>query len=390
MSAQTQTEPLYFSSIEPGQIESQLDRLLDDNRKQIELLTSAETPVSWDTLVAPLLDLEDRIEQFWSPVLHLNAVAQTPEIRKAVEAGLPKLSDYQTELGQNQALFQAFKTLRENDDFSSLSIDKQQYIKNTLIDFKHSGISLSIEDQAVFKAHKSRLSALSSQFANNLMDATDAWSLTITDKQRLDGLPEEALAQFAQQAKDQGESGYRITLTQPDFMAVMRFAADRELRETLYHAFSTRASEIGPDQGRFDNSAIMDEILALRHEIAQMLGFEQYADLSLQKKMANSVATVDAFLQELTEHARPKAKQELAELTEFAKQRDGIYPLQAWDVPYYSELKRQHDFDFSEQDIKPYFPADQVINGLFEICSKLFGLTTVSYTHLTLPTIYSV
>lgn len=374
MSTNTTDSPICFTEINPETIEAQLDALLIENKQKIRALTDNPKAPLWDNVIAPLLDLDDALEQFWAPISHLNAVAQTPALREAVVACQPKLTNYHTEIGQDQALYQVFQSIHSDATFTELSEDKQQYIKNTLIDFEHSGIALPLHEQQQFKKIKSRLSELSTQFANQLLDATAAWSITLDDKSALAGLPEDDVARFAEQARDKHTQGYRITLTQPDFLAVMRFAQDRSLRETVYHAFVTRASEVGPNAGQYDNGPIMDELLSLRHQMAQLLGYQQYSELSLRKKMAESVEQVEAFLQQLAEHARPKAREELAELTAFAEQHSGIIELQAWDVPYFSELKRQHDLNYSEQELKPYLPVDQVIDGMFAICQQLFGI----------------
>ncbi|MCL7743960.1 oligopeptidase A [Guyparkeria hydrothermalis] len=363
-----------FDRIEPAHIEPAIDRILADNRRAVAERLDQGAPFSWDNFVAPMEALDDRLDRAWSPVSHLNAVVNTPELRQAYEACLPKLSDYATELGQNEALFAAYRAVSERDDFSELSVEQRRVVDNALRDFRLAGVDLPPSDKERYKALKSELSQLTTRFANNLLDATNAWSLDIDDESRLAGLPESARAMFRAAADRDGQSGWRVTLEMPSFLAVMTHAEDRSLRETLYEAFVTRASDVGPHAGEWDNGPVMDRILAIRHELAQLLGFDNYAQRSLATKMASDPAQVLGFLQDLADQAVPRARQELGELEAFARESGGPDALRPWDVAFYAEKLREARFDISQEQIKPYFPADRVVDGLFAVVGRLFGI----------------
>ncbi len=363
-----------FDRIAPEHIEPAIDRILDENRAAIAERLEQGAPFSWQNFVAPMEALEDRIDRAWSPVSHLNAVVNTPELRAAYEACLPKLSDYSTDLGQNEELFAAYRAVRERDDFDSLSGDQRRVVENAIRDFRLAGVDLEPRDKARFKALKSELSQLTTRFANNLLDATNAWSLDIEDESRLAGLPNSARAMFRQAAENAGVSGWRIGLEMPSFIAVMTHAEDRDLRETLYEAFVTRASDVGPHAGEWDNGPVMERILEIRHELAQLLGFDNYAQRSLETKMASDPAEVLAFLQELADQAVPKARRELADLQTFARESGGPETLQPWDLAFYAEKYREARFAISQEQLKPYFPADHVVEGLFTVVGRLFGI----------------
>ena len=363
-----------FDSIRPGHVEPAIDDILADNRERIRRRLEQGAPFTWEGFAAPMDEMADRIDRAWAPVSHLNAVMNGPEVRAAYEACLPKLSDYATELGQNEALYRAYEAIRSGEEFDGLSAERQKVIENTLRDFRLSGVDLPERDKARFKALKSELSRLTTTFANNLLDATNAWSLTLTDEGRLAGVPESSRAMFRQAAEAENEPGWRITLDFPSFIAVMTHAEDRDLRETVYEAFVTRASDVGPHGGRWDNTPVMERILAIRHEISGLLGFANYAERSLATKMADSPTAVLDFLERLAEQALPRARQEIRELAEFARNAGGPEELAPWDVAFYSEKLREARFSISQEQLKPYFPADRVVDGLFQVVGRLFGI----------------
>ncbi|ANJ66811.1 oligopeptidase A [Halothiobacillus diazotrophicus] len=373
-----------FDQIQPGHIEPAIDKILAENRAAIAERLSQGAPFTWANFVEPMDAMADRLDRAWSPVSQLNAVVNTPELRTVYEACQSKLSDYHTELGQNAALFRAYEAIRQSEEFATLSGERQKVIENTLRDFRLSGVDLPEADKARYKALKSELSKLTTQFANNVLDATNAWSLTITDEARLAGVPDSAMAMFRQGAERADEAGWRITLDFPSFIAVMTYAEDRDLRETVYHAFVTRASEVGPHAGQWDNGPLMDRILAIRHELAQLLGFANYAERSLATKMADSPAQVLDFLNTLADQALPRAREELAELTDFARKHGGPVfghagQLKPWDLSFYGEKLRKAHFDISQEQLKPYFPADRVVAGLFEVVNRLFGIRVTEH-----------
>ena len=348
---------------------NEFKELLASQRRQIEQLAATKAP-RWDNFMVPMEALSDALNQCWTPLSHLNSVANSPEIRKVYNACLPLLSDYYTDLGQNHALFAAYQALHDHDDFNQLNTIQQRVIELALRDFRLSGIDLNNADQQRYKKIAARLSELTTQFENNIIDATQAWQYHIADVSLLDGVPEQRLQAMQSAAKAKELDGYLATLDYPCYHDLVTYADNAELRETLYHAFCTRASDQGPNAGQFDNSQLMHEILSLRQEMAALLGFDHYADLSLMPKMATSVAEAQHFLLELAQKVKPSAQQDLAELQQFA----GTTSLQPWDIAYYSEKMRQAHYDLSQTEVKKYFPAEQVVAGLFTIIDKLFAV----------------
>ncbi|RFA39592.1 oligopeptidase A [Alkalilimnicola ehrlichii] len=363
-----------FSQIKPEHVEPAIDRLLAENRQLLNELLEKNDRYGWDNLIAPLEAAEDRLAKAWSPVNHMNSVVNSDALRAAYNACLPKLSEHGTELGQNTALYEAYRQIRESDEYARLSAAQQKTIDNALRDFRLSGVALPEAKKARYKEIAQRLSELSAKFEENLLDATDAWKKHITDPALLSGLPESAQAAAKQAAEQKGLEGWLLTLEFPSFFPVMSYADNRELRREVYEAFSTRASDTGPNAGRWDNLPIMEEILKLRHEKAQLLGFDSYAELSLEPKMAGSTEEVMAFLSDLAERAYPKAQEDLAALQAFAREQDGLEKLEAWDIGYYSEKLRQARYQISQEDLRPYFPETRVIPGLFKVVERLYGL----------------
>jgi oligopeptidase A len=363
-----------FSKIKPEHVVPAIDQLLSDARASVEQHLQATQHYTWENLVEPLEDADDKLGKAWSPVSHMNSVVNSDELREAYNACLPKLSVYSTEMGQNEALFKAYRFIADSDEFASLDTAQQKIIRNALRDFKLSGIDLDDKKKQRYKEISQELSALASNYEENLLDATNAWSKLIRDVDDLAGLPESALAQAKQTAASHNEDGWMITLQFPSYISVMTYADNRELRREHYEAFATRASDQGPHAGHWDNSENMEKILALRHEKARLLGFNNYAELSLATKMAEKPDDVVAFLEDLADRSWRHARKDLAELRDFAKKHYGIKDLQAWDMAYFSEKMRQHFYQLSQEEVKTYFPVTRVLPGLFAIVEKLYGL----------------
>lgn len=363
-----------FDSIQASHLEPAIDQLLSENRDTVRSLLTNTKVYSWDNLLQNLEDMDDRLNRAWSPASHLHSVADSDQLREAYNVCLEKLSDYSTEMGQNEDLFHAYEQIAASDDFKSLTVAQQKIITNALRDFQLSGIALNTEAKERYKVIQQKLSKLQTRFEENLLDATQAWKKLITNPDELSGLPESCLSLAAQTAKSADKEGWLFTLEFPSYMPVMQYADNANLRREIYEAYVTRASDKGPNAGEFDNSTIMVEILKYRTEKAKLLGFESYAHYSLATKMADNPDEVLGFLNDLAERTNKYAKQEFEELKQFAKETKNLSELEAWDVAYYSEKLRQKKFDISQEALRPYFPADQVIQGLFAITSKLYDV----------------
>ena len=364
-----------YSAIRPEHIEPAIDRLLADNRAAIERLLATDTSRTWDNLIRPLEALEDRLSKAWSPVNHLHSVQDSDALRATYNACLPKLSAYSTELGQHEGLYRAYRQIADGAEYARLDPAQRKVIDNALRDFRLSGIALPPEQRARYKDIQQELAQLSAKFAENVLDATQAWTRPVTDESLLAGLPESARALARQTARQRGSDGWLLTLELPSYLPVLNYADDRELRRELYDAYCTRASDRGPNAGRWDNGPLMERILALRHELARLLGFRDYTECSLATKMADSPDQVLAFLADLAGRARPQAQNELDELREFARAHFGIERLETWDIGYYSEKLRQHRYQLSQEELRPYFPTTRVLPGLFAVAEKLFAIT---------------
>jgi oligopeptidase A len=363
-----------FAAIRAEQILPALNQQLAENRSLIAALVADDAPAAWDNLALPLEEAGDKLDQLWAPVSHLHGVRNSDALRAAYDAALPLLTDYATELGQNRGLYERYQALADSAGFAALDGPRQQAIRHALRDFKLSGVALEGEARARYGAIQQRLAELGNRFSNNVLDATQGWTLHIEDAAQLAGLPDSALTLYREAAASRGLTGWFITLDVPAYLPAMQYAEDRALRETLYRAYTTRASDQGPCAGRWDNSALITEILALRHELAQLLGFANYAELSMAPKMAESAAQVLDFLHELAARSRPVAAQDYAELQAFARDELGLPALAAWDIPYASEKLRLSRYALSQEQLRPYFPAERVIEGLFGIVWKLFGV----------------
>lgn len=363
-----------FSRITAADVVPAIDELLRENRARIGEIASQTAPPAWEILVRPLEDLDDRLSRAWSPVSHLNSVANSEELRAAYNDCLPKLSEYWTEIGQDARLFEAYRRLSESPEASRYEPAQHKIIDNALRDFRLSGVDLPADKKMRFSAVAQELSRLQSQFQDNLLDATQGWSKQIEDPSGLSGIPASACMVAKQTAESSGKSGWLFTLEFPSYQAIMTYADDRALREEFYTAYNTRASDQGPNAGRWDNSQLMDRILALRFEQAGLLGYPNYAELSLATKMAESGEHVIRFLTDLAERARPYARNDLSELEAYAREHHGMQSLEVWDMGYFSEKLREYRYAFSEEDVRAYFPAPRVVSGMFRVVERLYGL----------------
>ncbi len=363
-----------FDAFDVSTVEATLDELLSQCRETVKVAAKVASP-NWESVMAPLDKAHNQLSLFWSPVSHLNSVQNSAELRDVYKVCLPKLSAYYTELGQNSELYEVIKKLRASDEFANLSAAQKTVIENELRDFELGGVSLADDKKQRFAELTQELSRLKTEFSDNVLDATNAWELLLPDASRLKGLPDSAIAAARERAERKDKAGYLLNLEFPTVHAIRTFADDRELRKEITIAFTTRASENGPQAGQFDNSQHMVDILKFRNEKAALLGYDSYADLSVVTKMVQSPDEVMNFLNDLAKKAVPQAKAELKELEEFAAHTLDIIDLQAWDVAYASDKLKKAQFDLSDEDLKPYFPADKAIPGMFDVVGRLFGLS---------------
>jgi oligopeptidase A len=362
-----------FSKISPEQIKPAVEQAIGQAKAAVERAV-ATTDISWHSLITQLDEETERLGKLWSPVSHLNSVLNSPELRQAYESCLPLLSEFSTWLGQHEGLYQAYQQLAKSAEYANLTAAQQKVIDNALRDFTLSGIGLSAEKKQRYGEIQTQLADLDSQFANNTLDATQAWFKQVTDEADLAGLPEDAKLAAAEEASSRELSGWVFTLEFPSYIAVMTYADNRELRQELYSAYCTRASDQGPTAGQFDNTANIEQTLALKHELAQLLDFTDAAEQSLATKMAQDTPQVLDFLQDLATRAKPQAEADLAELKEFAATEYKQSELAAWDLAYYAEKLKQAKYAISDEQLRPYFPEHKVISGLFTVLQKLFGI----------------
>ena len=363
-----------FSSITPEHVKPAIETIIQDNEAAIEKLLQTTSSFTWRNLQTPLDKLEDRLSHAWSPVGHMNAVVNTDSLRDAYNSCLPLLSEYSTRMGQNKQLYQAYQSIADSDAFPALDAAQKKVITDSLRDFKLAGVALEDEKKARYGEIQKQLSELTSAYSDNVLDATMAWSKLIKDESELSGLPETALAGAKQLAEAKGEEGWLLNLDFPSFFPVMTYCDNRVLRQEVYTAFCTRSSDQGPNAGQHDNTDNMKQILKLRHELAQLLDFNNFAEYSLATKMADSTDQVMAFLEDLATRSKPQAEKELAELKAYAKESFGIDDLEAWDIGYYSEKLRQQRYAISQEELRPWFPADKSIAGLFDVVNRLYGV----------------
>lgn len=364
-----------FDQISLSDLKQQIQQAIQQGQEFLDQLSEVPAQRTAQLAVLAQIDqLENNLSESWGILSHLNAVMNSAETRELHQQLLPLLSEYYTGLGQHTALFQTYQKLHDDAEFSQLSAAQQSVIRLAIRDFKLSGVALTGAAKARYAEISSRLSQLSSDFSNHVLDATQAFFQPLSDEQ-LKGLPQSSIDLLKQYGQQRELDQCVATLDIPAYLAIMTYADDRQLREQLYHAYTTRASDQS-QHPEFDNAAVMQEILALRQELAGLLGFDNYAEYSLASKMAPDVATVQKFLVDLAEHARTPAEQEIAELKAVAQQ-DGIDELQPWDSTYYSEKIKQSRFKLSQEDLKPYFPAPKVIQGLFDVVQRLYGVKVV-------------
>ena len=362
-----------FSTFNPQQVEPALDAILQANLAEVERLLDDAKPYTWDSLMRPLELMDDHLNSMWSIVAHLHSVLDSKELRKVYNACLPKLSEYATHMSHNKRFYEAVVEISTHNN-QQLDQARRQVIHNDLRDFKLAGVALEEKAKKRFAELQTKLSQSTSKFEENLLDATQGWSKLVSDEKELQGLSENAKKIAQETAKRQNLSGWLFTLDLPSYQAVLTYADNRKLREEMYCAYITRASDQGPNAGKWDNTAVMYEILAIRHEMATLLGFKNFAEYSLTKKMAKTEAEVLDFLNNLAAKSLPKAREEFAELGEFAKQEHGIDELAPWDIAYYSEKLCMKHYAVSQEELRPYFPEDRVLSGMFAVIQRLYGM----------------
>ncbi|MDO9051579.1 MAG: M3 family metallopeptidase [Methylotenera sp.] len=360
-----------FNEVSAEHVSPAIDYLLNEARATVSALATSENAVSWDSFAEKLEDMEEKLSRAWSQVGHMNAVVNSPELREAYNDNLSKLTDFYADLGQDERLYAKFRALRASSEFNSLTPAQKKIIENELRDFRLGGAELPAEQKARFKVIQEALSKLSSKFEENVLDTTNEYALYVEDAVTLQGIPEDVLQAALDAAKTDGKSGWKFTLHFPSYLPVLQYAENRPLRETLYRAYATRASEFGKPE--WDNTPIIAQILKLRLEAAQLLGFNNYAELSIATKMAESAQHVENFLQDLAERAKPYALKDKVELDEYATKL-GITDMQAWDVAYVSEKLREEKYAFSDLEVKQYFPESKVLTGLFKVVETIFGI----------------
>ena len=362
-----------FDAFKPEFVTPAVDELLAANRALIEQVAAPCVALTWDSFVAPLANANEKLHRAWGQVAHLNAVMNSPELREVYNANLPKITQYHTEVGQHQGLFEKFKQLEAAPDFALLNRAQRAIVEHELRDFRLGGAELPPDKKARFLAIRERLSTLSSRFSDNVLDATNAFAHYVESEAGLAGLPADAVQAAREAAQQDGRPGWKFTLHAPSYLPVMQYAADRALRELMYCAYSTRAAEF--NRPEWDNTQLITEIVALRRELAQLLGYANFAEYSLEPKMAESPQQVLQFLNELAARAKPFAERDLSELRRFARDELALPELAVWDIAYASEKLRIARYAFSDHEVKQYFPQTSVLPGMFRLIETLYGLT---------------
>ncbi len=363
-----------FSRINLDTVETELTEMLSRHRRQLADLLAQSKLYSWNNLLGPLEDMGDELHLFWSPVKHLHSVANSEQLRKIYRVCLPLLSEFGMEIHQNTDLYKAIQAIAEGEQYASLDQAQKKVIEHMLRDFRLSGVHLESHPKARFAELDKELSQLTTQFEEHLLDATQGWNKLVTDAAELSGIPQHAIAAAKQAAEQKQQQGWLFTLDMASYLAIMEHADSRELRREMYIAYVTRASDRGPNAGKWDNSAVLEQILRVRLEMAQLLGFANAAEYSLATKMAKTPKTVLEFLQQLSTASLQQAQREFTELSNFAQKEHGIDALQAWDIGYYSEKLRQQEYAVAKEDFRPFFPEDNVVNGLFAIVERIYGM----------------
>jgi oligopeptidase A len=361
-----------FAEFQPAFVTPAVDQLLAENRALVERIAADPAEPDWDGFAQPLDDANERLYRAWGQVSHMNAVMNSPALREVYNANLPKISQYGTEISQHEGLYRKYRALRSGPVFATLSRTRQRIVENRLRDFRLGGAELSDDRKARFKAVAERLAELSAKFSDNVLDATNAFAHYVEAEAELRGLPADVISAARSAAEADGKEGWKLTLHMPSYLPVLQYAEHRPLREALYRAYATRASEFGP--AGLDNTGPMAEILALRREEASLLGYANFAELSLVPKMAETPAQVIAFLRDIAGRAKPFAERDLSDLQAFARDQLGLEKMEPWDLTWASEKLRGARYSFSEQEVKQYFPEQQVIDGMFKVVETLFGL----------------
>ena len=361
-----------FADFKPELVGPAISSLIGEVRDITEQVTGDAADPTWENSVLPLDDAIERLRRAWGQVAHLNAVMNSAELRTAYNENLPLVTELFTELAQNESLYRRYKDLRSSTGFASLSAAQRKFIDNELRDFRLGGADLAPAEKAVFGENAQALAKLSSRFNDNVLDETNAFELLVSDESELDGIPADVMETARKTAEGEGKQGWKFTLQAPSYLPVMQYADNRSLRERMYRAFVTRASEFSPS--RYDNTPLITEMLGLRRRQARLLGYDDFAQLSLEPKMADSAQQVLGFLGDLADRARPFAQADLDELRTFAKEELGLASLESWDVAYASEKLRVSKYAFSDQEIKQYFPEPKVLEGMFGVVQKLYGI----------------
>ncbi len=364
-----------FNEIKPEHVTPAIDQLIAEGRALVETLANSESTPSWENFALAFENHSEKLGRAWGPIGHMNAVVNTPELREAYNGNLAKLTAYYSDLSQDERLYTKFKEIQSSKDFSELTATQQKIINNEVRDFKLGGAELAADKKARFKAIAEKLSKITSQFEENILDTTNDFSHLVTDEPTLSGLPEDAIQAAKSAATEADKEGWLFTLHFPSYLPVLQYADNAELRETLYRAYATRASEFGKPE--WDNTPLIADILKLREEESKLLDFNNYAEASLATKMADSPAQVKDFLATLAQRAKPYAEKDMAELTAYAEEL-GITDMQAWDVAYVGEKLRQEKYAFSDQEVKQYFPEDKVKAGLFKVTETIFNVEVVN------------
>ncbi|MEO6565317.1 MAG: M3 family metallopeptidase [Casimicrobiaceae bacterium] len=362
-----------FDAIRPDHIGPAVDALLNEARHTVETIAQDTVVPTWDSVVEPLATRLDRLDRAWGAVRHLNAVVNTPELRDAYNASLPQVIAFHTDLSQDLRIYDKYRALRAQAGFAALAPDRRKLIDNELRDFKLGGAELDAAGKARFKALQEELAELSTQFEEHLLDATNAWALYVTDPAELAGVPQDVLAAARDAATADGKEGWKLTLRGPCYLPVLQYAHNRGLRQRMHEAYSTRASELGANV-EWNNSPIIERTLALRRESAELLGYRNYAEVSLVPKMAGTPDEVIAFLRDLARRARPYAERDYAELAAFARTELGLADFAPWDRAFAAERLKAQRYAYSEQEVRQYFPEDQVLQGLFRVVETIYGV----------------
>lgn len=365
-------QPIDYAQVQPDHIVQAIPVLIDDARRATDEAARPDLPCSWDAIIEPLQDKTEALWRAWSVAGHLNAVVNTPELRAAYNQCLPQVTEFATWVGLHKGLYQQYKRLKASSEFSALSPVRQRIIDLALRDFRLGGAELQGEQRERYRTISDQQAQLSQKFSENVLDSIDRWALYITDESRLEGLPADVIHAARQAARDEGKDGWKLTLKMPCYIPVMQYAQDRELRYDMYRGYATIASEFGDPE--LDNSSLIEQLLALRAEEARLLGYQTFADVRLETRMAESAQQVLDFLRELAQKAKPYAERDLAELKEFAATTLGMDDVQPWDIAYISEQLRENRYAYSEDEVKQYFTEPQVLKGLFNVASRLFDI----------------